>query len=309
MAPDDLVQDFLYTVHELVGPGPVVSLRWENRAGLGVLGVAAAVLAPLLRRGRVRWQAALWLALAALALGGGTLLADASCPGFRTFRLHVRVFITAGLLTALLVGATTDALFANAVVLPRRRKVFAIVLMFVALAAGLAALASEAVLWIPHGEELRFFYPLALVVLVPAGAASLILRLRAGAAGPAGRAATLAWLGLLLLELWAMTWPMVEVRDEWDIYRPSNCVAYLIDRREADQSTVRWRGAGHLHQRLAGPCGLGFRLPARPGLRTRGDRRLQPSGRPSLPRLLATHGRQSGAGAARSTSRSATRSC
>ncbi len=265
VAPDDLVKDFLWTVHELIGPGPVVCLRWENRAGFGVLALAAAALAPFLRRGRVRWQACLWLLLGALALGGGTLLADAGCPGFRTFRLHVRVFITAGLLSALLVGVTTDALFGNAGALSRRRKITATVLIFIGLAVGLAALVSEAVLWIPRGEELRFpFYPLSLAILVPVGAALLIVRLRSEKAGPASRAATLAWLGLLLLELWAMSWPMVEVRKESELYQPSKCVAYPIDRREAEQSNVRWRvldtcisGPDLGHSALGSGCPLG----------------------------------------------------
>ena len=232
--PDDVVQEFLRTASQLIGPGPVVCLRWENRAGLGVLTLAAAVLAPLLCRSRVRWQAAVWLTLWALGLGVGTLLADAGCPGFHTFRLHVRVLLTAGLLTALLVGATTDALFARTVALSPRMKIFATVLVIATLAAGLAALAGEAALGVPQGEEARFpFYPLALAVLVPAGAALLIHRLRAGATGPAGPAATTAWLGLLLLELWAISFPLVEVRDEDDLYRPSACVSYLIGARAA----------------------------------------------------------------------------
>ena len=297
VAPDDVVREFLYTVHELVGPGPIVSLRWENRAGLGVLGLAAAVLAPVLCQGRVRWHAALWLMLWALALGGGTLLADAGCPGFHTFRLHVRAFITAGLLTALLVGATTDALFAKAVALSPRRKRFAIALVLVALAAGIAALASEAILGIPDGEEVRFpFYPLALVVLIPAGAALLIFRLRKGTSR-ATRTTSMAWLGLLLIELWAMSWPMVEVRDE---KRPLSTVRL---RRLCHRPTKGRSGdgalahAGHLHPRLARSRRARLRLSARPDLRPGNSRRVQPSGRTPLPRLPPTHGRRSGAGA------------
>ena len=129
VAPDNVVQEFLWTIHQLVGPSPLVGHRWEERAGLGVVWLTAAFLAPVLCRGRVRWQAALWLALWLLALGGGTLLADAGVPVFRTFRLHVRAFITAGLLTALLVGAATHALFEQAVVVSGRRKTFAVVLV------------------------------------------------------------------------------------------------------------------------------------------------------------------------------------
>ena len=94
----------------------------------------------------------------------------------------------------------------------------------------MAALAGEAILGIPDGEEVRFpYYPLALAVLVPAGAALLIFRLRAGGSGPAGRAAGPAWLGLLLVELWAMSWPMVQVCNENDLYKPSACVSFVID--------------------------------------------------------------------------------
>ena len=88
--------------------------RWEERAGLGVVWLTAAVLAPVLRGGRVRYRTAVWLGLWALALGGGALLQQWHWPGFATFKLHARILVLAAFPMALLAGVTTDALFERA---------------------------------------------------------------------------------------------------------------------------------------------------------------------------------------------------
>ena len=41
--PDEFVGEYNEIVHQLVGPSPVVGHRWEHRAGLGVLWLAAAL--------------------------------------------------------------------------------------------------------------------------------------------------------------------------------------------------------------------------------------------------------------------------
>ena len=89
--------------------------------------------------------------------------------------------------------------------------------------------------------EVRFpMYAAALLVLLPGGASLLVSRLRRSLR-PAGLPVTLAWLAVLLLDLWAMSWPLVQVCDDSDVYQPSACVAEIIERRKADPPTDRWR--------------------------------------------------------------------
>src|SRR5205823_6368927 len=85
-----------------------LGLKWENFGGLGVLWLATALLAPLLRRGRVRYQAGVGLLLVVFALGGGTVLQ--SLPGFRLFQLHSRMLLLAGVPLGLLAGTTVQVL-------------------------------------------------------------------------------------------------------------------------------------------------------------------------------------------------------
>ena len=201
---------------------------------------AAALLAPVLRGGRVRWQTAVLLVLWALALGGGTLLQERRWLGFGTFKLHVRLLIVAALPMALLVGVTTDALFGKAAALSHTANA-CLALAVIGLTAGVIAYASEWELGVWEQAEGRFpVYGVALLAMVPAAFLLLLARLRPGASA-AGRAATTAWLTVLLLDLWAMSWPLVQVRDDSDLYRPSECVRAVIERRKADAPTDRWR--------------------------------------------------------------------
>jgi hypothetical protein len=253
--PDDLQREWAYLIHQLVGPSPVGGFRWEHRAGLGVLWLAAAVLAPALRGGRVRWQAGVWLILWALGLGGGTLLQTVRCPGFAIFQIHARILIVAALPTALLGGVTTDALFGKASDLSRGRRTLLFVLAVAALAAGAVAYGAEWELGVWEPAAGRFpLYGAVLLVLLPVGLGLLAGQLlsvprlcQPGLARPARlpqqwqAAATAAWLAVLLLDLWAMSWPLVDVRDEKILYSPSACVRAVIDRREAEQTAVRWR--------------------------------------------------------------------
>jgi hypothetical protein len=240
--PDDLKQEFSFAVHQLWGPSPLVGRRWEQRAGLSVIWLAASVLAPVLRGGRVRWWAFVWFLLAALALGGGTLLQQLHLPGFGTFKIHARLWTVAALPMALLTGATTDALFEKAAKWSHGRRTVCGALVVLALLAGVVGLASESELGPGEDVAIRFpVYPIALLVLIPAGFLLLLMRLRSGASAVAGRLATTAWLGVLLLDLWAMSWPLVNVCDEKEIYRPSACIAEVIERQRAAPPTDRWR--------------------------------------------------------------------
>jgi hypothetical protein len=238
--PDDLTREFAFIVHQLVGPSPVAGQRWEQRAGLGVLWLTAALLAPVLRGGRVRWQAGVCALLWVLALGGGALLQSFHWLGFGAFKLHARLLIIAALPMALLAGVTTDALFEKAAAWSRGRRTVCLILVGFALTAGVAAFLSESALGVWEDAPSRFpLYAAALFVLIPTGFLLLFARLRS--TGAAHWPVTLSWLGLLLIDLWAMSWPLVDVCGESDLYRPPACVRAIIDRREAKQTNVRWR--------------------------------------------------------------------
>src|SRR5262249_52877386 len=76
VAADDILDGGLRALLFFVGPALTAtpaSLMWEDRGGFGLLWVVAAALAPLLGRGRVRYQAAVCLALVVFALGGALL--------------------------------------------------------------------------------------------------------------------------------------------------------------------------------------------------------------------------------------------
>ncbi len=240
--PDDLAQQFAFIVRQLVGPSPVVGHRWEQRAGLGVLWLTAALLAPVLRGGRVRWWAGVWVLLWVLALGGGSLLQALHCPGFGAFKLHVRLLIIAALPMALLAGATTDALFAKAAAWSRGRRIVGLILVVVTLTAGVGAFLSENSLGVWEDAPRRFpFYAAALFVMIPGGLLLLAARLRSGSLSAARWPVTLSWMGLLVLDLWAMSWPLVDICYEGDLYNPSQCVSYLIDQKKASPVGDRWR--------------------------------------------------------------------
>ena len=295
--PDDLGQEFNLAAYQLVGPSPVVGHRWEQRAGLGVLWLTAAALAPVLRRGRVRWQAGVLLAVWGVALGGGVLLQQGRWPGFGAFKIHSRVLILAAFPTAVLAGATTDALFEKGA-WRRQTRILCSVLIVICTAAGLAALTAGGGMAVWEDAPLRYpWYAAALVVLVPAALLLLAVRLWRGSAA-ARPAAVALWVGLLLADLWAMAWPLVDVRDADGVYRPSACVRMILDRREADPSTVRWRVLDCCTDGSAGRSAPGRRMSARPAQRPGNGGRLQPPGRAPLPRLSAIRQRRPGADAA-----------
>ncbi len=260
--PDDLAREFALMIHQLVGPSPVIGHRWEERAGLGVVWLTAAVLAPVLRGGRVRYWTAVLLGLWALALGGGVLFQQWHWPGFATFKLHARILVLAAFPTALLAGVTTDALFERATARTRGKRTLSIVITVICMTAGVAALAAEGRLAGLEGDAPTRFplYPVALALLIPTAILLLASRLRTSASA-AGWEATTAWLAVLLLDLWAMSWPLVDVRDASDLYRPSACVRTVIDRREADPPTVRWRVLDTCVNGAAGHSALGEGCP------------------------------------------------
>jgi hypothetical protein len=233
-------------VVSMTGP-PLAGPGWEHQGGVGIVWAMAAALAPVLCRGRVRFQAAVCVLLILFALGGGHALAE--LPGFRLFRVPARMFLIAALPIALLAGTTTEALLTarpNPDLLRRCR-----IVMLVVLGVAVLGLAGQALLARARGFNLQFhvYWP-AVLLTVPA-ALWLVGKLSAPAS-----VWSLAWTAVLLADLWALAWPLVGVRSEDDLYAPSACVRYLMD-HAAERPRVLDRDAPG--QRGTTP--LGFALP------------------------------------------------
>src|SRR5690348_4990371 len=96
----------------LVGPALTAepaNLQWEDRGGLALLWLFAAVAAGWLGRGRLRYRAGVAVLLLLFAAGGAVVVQG--LPGFRLFRQPARMFAILGLPVALLAGAATQMLF------------------------------------------------------------------------------------------------------------------------------------------------------------------------------------------------------
>jgi len=207
--------------------GPLMADEtWEYHGGLGVVWGAVAALAPVLVRGRVRFQALVTAALVLFAVGGALL---EELPVFRLFRIPPRMFLIAALPISLLAGTTTHALCSARpapAVLARCRRVALGVMGALLLAAGVLALLLRA-----RGQTLHFHpYWAALLILLPA-ALWLPGKLSASAAWRA------AWIIVLLIDLWALALPLVAVRPKAEVYVPTRSVRYLAG-REAGHGRV-----------------------------------------------------------------------
>lgn len=251
---EDILQAGPRVLLFLVGPALTTrpaNLQWEDRGGLTLLWLAAAVMAPFLAGPRVRCQAAVAGLMVLFALGGALLLQW--LPGFRWFRQPSRVLILLGLPVALLAGWTTQQVFADPgpEVRHRCRAVLVRVVVMVLILAGGFALRQRL-----QGEPLRWHpYWLSLLVTVPG---ALFLLTVAPPDRPVRRA---TWLFLFLLDLTALSWTQVEVRPEAVAGAPTGCVEFL---RQADP-----RGPGRVLDETAGddnlnsPLGTGAHLALR----------------------------------------------
>ncbi len=220
----DLLAGGIRALTFLVGPSLTVDppcLMWEDRGGFGVLWLAAAALAPLLCRGKVRYQAGVCAVLFVFAFGGSVLLQG--LPGFRLFRQHARMLMVAAIPVAYLAGVATHALVTgdlNAELRRRCRDLFLRVLFGAGLLVGLFAL-RLALSRLPIRPHPYWFM---LVVTVP-GALWLVSR-----AGTLSRRQwAFAWCTVLLADLWGLAWPLVAVRPEAEVYARPHCVEYLAE--------------------------------------------------------------------------------
>ncbi len=200
----------------LIGPS-LVGQSWEGRAAIGALWLGTAALAPLLRGGRPRFEAAVLVLLIVFALGGGALVQ--SLPGFGLFQLYQRILIPGSLALALLAGTGVDVLVAAsapALLRRRTRRVFLAVAGGAVVLAGIAALGQ---LRQPDVEPAAVAWWGVVLVGVP------LLGALSGAALTPARA--VIWGAVLLAELCVSSWPLLELRPAEEIYRPSEAVRYL----------------------------------------------------------------------------------
>jgi hypothetical protein len=251
----DLLRGGLRSLIFVAGPSQLAepaNLMWEDRGGFGLLWLAAAALAPTLCRGRVRYQAAVCVALFAFAFGGSVLFQG--LPGFSLFRQHARMLLVAALPVAYLAGVATHALATlpevTAAVRSRCRHVAGRVLAGLALLTGAFALR----LWLGH-QGLRFHvYWVALLMTAPV---AFWLLTRTGLTSRPRWA--LAWSAVLVADLWALAWPLVAVRPEAQVYARPGCVDYLAA-RAAEHGRVLDRdaaGPGETGPGTGTPLGTG----------------------------------------------------
>jgi hypothetical protein len=225
--------------------GPAWNGAWEDRGGLGLLWVAAAIAAPCLFRGPVRFQAAVCLVLIAFAAGGAALLQW--LPGFRLFQIPVRMLMLLALPVALLAGRTTQALISETPTTPHARALFRRLLVPV-VAAGLIMTAYGA------GRNYRAWQAAYWTVLIVTSAGALWLLSKKCSLSRRARAG--AWLALLLADAWGVTWAMVAVRPADEIYPCAACVRFLVDAQQR-YPEQHWRvlDRGLLGQPSSAPLG------------------------------------------------------
>jgi hypothetical protein len=236
----------LLNLAALFGPY-LYSMSWEYQAGLGVVWLATASLSLWLCPLRARWPAIVCLVLFAFALGGRVVLDRV--PGFTLFRTPGRMLLLAGFPLAYLSGLATDALVSAPALTARLRG--RCILFVLCLAVGAGLLCAWAVTkW---GQPFHFFpYWASLFITIPAMVALLLLNARLG---PSLRA--FAWGTLILIDLWALSWPLVETRPEEAIFVTSRSVRILADNIEGHPRVLDrgWKG-----QQSASPLGSGAPL-------------------------------------------------
>ncbi len=196
---------------------------WENRAGLGLVWVVLACLAPVLGGRRTRFQAGVCLVLLGFALGGAALLQW--LPGFRLFRLPSRMILVAALPIALLAGRSVQALTtAEGLPLALRQRCRTFLVKITVVVLLLAGVFVLAIATQRRDMSVRFHpYWITLAITIPA--AYWLLGRR-----PAFQGA--AWVLILSIDLVTLTWPLVAVRPEADVFHPSACVRYLEAQRD-----------------------------------------------------------------------------
>jgi hypothetical protein len=233
----------------LVGPALTddATWLWEDRAGLSLVWLALAVCAPVLAPQRsVRWQAGMTLLWLLLGLGGVLVLQW--LPGFHMWRYPSRMFLLLGLPVGLLAGRAVQALVTDAALPDSRRQRCRAILLRTALYILIPLTVYALIQW-QRGASLQFapYWP-SLVLTIPVAwwllGSPMACKAAASERGPTltQRLAhfrsspfnyALAWVGVLLIDLWALGLPLVQVRSEAAVFASSACVQYVAGREGA----------------------------------------------------------------------------
>ena len=231
--PSETLNVLRFNLFGLVGPAPesLPIIGWENRTGLTVLWIATALIAPMLARGRARLRLQTVICLGLIVFGLGGALLFQSLPGFRLFRHPARMFLVAAIPVALLVGTATQAMFELLQSEPGLRRTMGRSLVLF-LSIGLVSTAKLCgVGGLPLGVPLLMYWG-SLAATVPM--ACWLLWSASSANNRSSRWTAnrfqLAWASLLVVDLWAMGWPLVDARPQASIYTPPSCIRFLIER-------------------------------------------------------------------------------
>jgi hypothetical protein len=222
---------------QLIGPAPLGG-SWEYRGGFGVLWLTLAAAAPILCKGRVRYQAAVFFGLSLFALGGAVWLQPV--PVFGYFRTPVRMFVLTALPLALLAGATTQALLEKSPAAPGRRRTCFLVMLAVSLLLVTLGLTEVRQAENQVGFRLAIPYWRVQIIALPALFLVLLYQWRSGKSTLSTKVTATVWALLLLADLWSMNGPLARARTDEDLFAPSECVRFLINRQAADRGTP-WR--------------------------------------------------------------------
>jgi hypothetical protein len=233
-------------VNTLFGPYLYRMGSWEYQGGLGVVWFAAACLSLCWCPRRVRWQAFVCVILFGFALGGHLL---EGVPGFALFRTPGRMLLLATFPISFLAGAAMNALMNSPARTPGPRRRRGLALLGGVLAVALLSAWAAPRLDLPFQY---FTYWASLVLTVPG---MLVLLLANGRLARSTR--LLGWGVLLLIDLWALSWPLVETRPEKDVYAVSPSVLMLVDNNDGHPRVLD-RGWGE-HE-SASPLGSGAPL-------------------------------------------------
>lgn len=224
--PLEGLQSLLFVVGPALQAEPV-NLQWENRGGQTLLVLAAAVAGGMLARGRVRYEAWVTVGLFVFAFGGSFLVQW--LPGFNFFRSHSRALVLAGFPVAVLAGHATQALFDQETregAAQKARRVLSRLGLAVGILTG--GFAVRMVLTQGQYPLMQPYWP---ILLILAGVTWWLL-----GQVEARQRAWLAWVwvGVLLLDQWALTWPLVRTRPESVLTEGGASVEWLAQRKPGE---------------------------------------------------------------------------
>ena len=236
----------------LIGPALTVepaNLMWEDRGGLALLWLAAAVLAPVLCRGE-RYHAAVCAFLFLFAMGGALLFQP--LPGFSLFRQPARMMVIATFPVAYLAGTTSRFLLPPSGLPENTRRRCERWLLRLGVTA-LLLCGGFALRQALQSRPLQFHVYWLMLPVVFALAFWLV---RTGGRGV--RRPVVLWAVLLLVDLGALTAGLVAVRRESEIYALPGCVRAVA--REDEHGRVLDRNKVVNGKPVGAPLGTGAPL-------------------------------------------------